>query len=669
MRNAILVLGLILSGLLLFLANNQQAYSESQSSDTAVSVSAHNIWTDVTDRSLRVAGEQRIQATHFRTYALNKEALQNVLANAPLEMTTESTVILELPLPNGEYGRFRIVESPVMAPELAAKYPTIKTYAGQGIDDPTMSTRFDITPLGFHGLVQTKNGRVFIDPLTDQTTTLYMSYYTKNFVPDTNKVNQIEEKVEILEANIFRKFQAPKPLGNSSQLRTFRLALAANGEYTTHFGSKANAIAQMVTSINRVNDVYMRDLAIKFILIANNDTIVYEDPDTDPYFGSFLSENQNNLNSEIGAANYDIGHVLTTSSGGVASLGVVCKDGSKARGTTGLPNPVGDPFDIDYLSHEIGHQFGATHTFNGNTNACAGGNRTGSTAFEPGSGSTIMAYAGICGLQNLQNNSDPYFHAASIIQINSYLASQDCQMESGSNNNPTVEAGITYTIPISTPFTLTGTASDIDSKNLTYTWEEYDLGPAGNFDNPFTPSAPIFRSFDPTTSPARTFPQLSDILNNTQTKGEILPQVGRTLNFKLTVRDNQMIGATAMDDTQIVVEQSSGPFVITSWNTAVPIATGSQQTITWAVAKTNLPPVNCTEVDIFVSDDGGLTFVETAVASQVANNGSYQMNVPNIVSESIRFKIQCHNNIFFDINDANLSTATDFLYLPIIYSE
>ena len=669
MRKSMLVLGFICSTLLLFWAINQKAYSENNSTHTAVSTLAHNVWTDVTNRAYRVSGKQLIQATHFRTYALNKASLQKVLANAPMEMTTASTVILELPLPNGDYGRFRIVESPVIAPELATKYPTIKTYSGLGVDDPTMSTRFDITPLGFHGLVQTENGRVFIDPLTDQTTTIYMSYYTQDFVPDASKINQIVEEIETLGTDMSRKFQAPKPLGNGAVLRTFRLALAANGEYTTHFGSKANAIAQMVTSINRVNDVYMRDLAIKFELIANNDTIVYEDPNTDPYTSSFLSENQNNLNSTIGAANYDIGHVLTTSSGGVASLGVVCKDGSKARGTTGLPNPVGDPFDIDYLSHEIGHQFGATHTFNGNTNACAGGNRTGITAFEPGSGSTIMAYAGICGVQNLQNNSDPYFHAASIIQINSYLATQNCQTETGSNSIPTADAGITYTIPMSTPFTLTGTASDSDSKNLTYAWEEYDLGPAGNFDNPFATTAPLFRSFNPATSPARTFPQLSDILNNTQTKGEILPQVGRTLNFKLTVRDNQMIGATAMDNTQIVVDQNSGPFTITSWNTAVPIATGSQQTITWAVAKTNLPPVNCTEVDIFVSGDGGLTFAETAVAAQVANNGSYQMNVPNIVSESIRFKVQCHNNIFFDINDANLSTATDFLYLPILFSK
>lgn len=651
----------------LFFVVNLEVFSKENSQDTAVSASADGVWTDISNSSYRVNGTQLIAASHFRTYALNQPALKQILAAAPMEFTvTKSPVILTLPLPNGEYGRFRIVESPVMAPELSAKYPHIKTYSGQSVEDTGISARFDLTPLGFHGLVQTQNGRVFIDPLTDQTTTLYMSYFTKDFLPDAHKINQISEEVDLLANNELEQTQ--RILGGTTQLRTFRLALAANGEYTQHFGSKANAIAQMATSVNRVNDVYMRDLAIKFELIGNNDIIVYEDPDTDPYTSNYLTENQNNLHNTIGVANYDIGHLLTTSSGGVASLSVVCKDGSKARGTTGLPNPVGDPFDIDYLSHEIGHQFGATHTFNGNVNACGGGTRTDSTAFEPGSGSTIMAYAGICGSQNLQSNSDPYFHAASIIQINSYLATQSCQSESGSNNIPITDAGVTYTIPISTPFMLTGTASDTDSKNLTYTWEEYDLGPAGNFDNAFTTSAPIFRSFNPSTSPSRIFPQLSDILSNTQTAGEVLPQVGRTLNFKLTVRDNQLFGATAMDNTQVIVDDSSGPFTITSWNTAVPITTGSPQTITWDVANTDAFPISCTEVDIYISDDGGLTFAETAVASQTPNDGEASIIIPPLISQSIRFKVQCHNNIFFDINDTNLSTATNFLYLPIIIS-
>ncbi len=667
MRKLVTLVSCGISCAFLFFAVNLEVFSKEDSQDTAVSSSVDGVWTDISDSSYRVNGTQLIAASHFRTYALNQQALQQILAAAPMEFTVaESPIILALPLPNGEYGRFRIVESPVMAPELSAKYPQIKTYSGQSVDDTAISARFDLTPLGFHGLVQSQNGRVFIDPLTNQTTTIYMSYYTKDFLPDASKINQIVEEVDGQENNALEQTQ--RLSGGTTQLRTFRLALAANGEYTQHFGGKANAIAQMITSVNRINDVFMRDLAIKFELIGNNDAIVYDDPDTDPYTSNYLSENQSNLNSTIGAVNYDIGHVVTTSSGGVAYLGVVCNDGAKAGGTTGLPNPVGDPFDIDYLSHEIGHQFGATHTFNGNVNACGGGTRTASTAFEPGSGSTIMAYAGICGSQNLQSNSDPYFHAASIIQINSYLATQSCQSESGSNNIPITDAGVTYTIPISTPFMLTGTASDTDSKNLTYTWEEYDKGPAGNFDNPFTTTAPIFRSFNPTTSPSRTFPQLSDILNNTQTTGEVLPQVGRTLNFKLTVRDNQIFGATAMDNTQVVIDDSSGPFAITSWNTAVPITTGSPQTITWNVANTDSFPISCTEVDIFISDDGGLTFAKTAVASQIPNNGEASIIIPSLISQSIRFKVQCHNNIFFDINDANLSTTTHFLYLPIIVS-
>ncbi len=663
----------VLTFFVLFLAVNQAVFSQDVSVDAAVSNpnSADGVWIDASSLPLRVADEQ-IQPTAYRMMMLNEAALRTLLVDAPLEFTvTQSPVILSLPLPDGSYGRFRIVESPVMAPELAAKYPEIKTYSGQGVDDPTLSTRFDLTPLGFHGLIRTQNGRVFIDPLNEQSNTLYASYYTKDYPRPTN-TPYIEEIIEddpfAQELNNNEQIQNIISSDNT-QLRTFRLALAANGEYTQIFGSKANAIAQMSTSLNRVNEVYMRDLAIKLELVANNDFIVYEDPATDPYTTNYLSQNQNNLDSTIGSNNYDIGHVLTTGSGGVAGLRVVCKTGSKAFGTTGLPNPIGDPFDIDYLSHELGHQFGGTHTFNGNTANCAGGNRTGSTAYEPGSGSTIMAYAGICGAQNLQPNSDPYFHIASILQINNYLATQSCQALSGSNSSPTANAGNNFTIPQNTPFVLTGTGSDTESSTLSFAWEEYDLGPAGNFDNPFTTTAPILRTFNPSTSPTRTFPRISDILNNTQTKGEVLPQVSRTLNFKFTVRDNQSIGAFAVDEMQVTVDGASGPFRMSSLNTAVSLIAGTQENITWDVANTDTASINCSQVNIYVSADGGLTFWETAVLTQTPNDGTENITIPPIDSQTVRFKIQCSNNIFFDINNSNLTIIAQTTYFPIMFSE
>lgn len=652
--------------LLLVVILQRQGVSGMEATETAVSNSPDNVWTDVSTQTLRVAGEQLIQPNKYRTLTLNSNALADILAAAPLEFTNaaaQSPVELTLPLSDGEYGRFRIVESPIMEPELAAKYPNIKTYAGQGIDDPTATVRFDVTPLGFHAQILSANGRVFIDPLTNQTTTIYMSYFTRDYTPNRPAFHEIVEELQ--------PFATPlaQPTGSATtQLRTYRLAMAATGEYTQHFGSKSNAMAQIATSLNRVNGIYINDLAVKLQLIGNNDLIVHEDPGTDPYSGSsayaFINENQSSLDTIITPPNYDIGHVVTVYTSGLATVGVICQNNQKARGFTGLPNPVGDPFDVDFLAHELGHQFGAQHTFN----SSCGGNRSPSAAYEPGSGSTIMGYAGVCGSQNLQPHSDPYFHAGSIIQINNYLATQSCQTVSGSNNMPIVEAGSSYTIPKATPFTLTGIGTDADNnKTLTYAWEEFDLGPAGNLDNPNATSSPIFRSFNPISSPSRTFPQISDILNNTQTKGEVLPNVARTMHFKLTVRDNQAIGGVAMDEMLVTVEDAAGPFAVTSWNSTTTLFTGMDEIITWDVANTNLSPVNCSHVLITPSADGGFTFFNE-LATEKPNSGSATISIPPLNSSAVRFKVQCKDNIFFDVNDANLTiTGAETTYLPIVF--
>lgn len=663
MRKIVQFVGVIGAVLLLIILLQGRVVSEMWAAGTAVSTSPDNVWTDVSTQTLRVAGEQSIQPNKYHTLTLNSAALANILAAAPLEFTDEAAqfpVELTLPLPDGEYGRFRIVESPIMESELAAKYPAIRTYAGQGLDDPTATVRFDVTPLGFHAQILSGNGRVFIDPLTNQTTTYYMSYFTHDHTPIRPPFH------EIVEESGHSATPLAQPTGSSTtqQLRTYRLAMAATGEYTQHFGSKSNALAQIVTSLNRVNGIYINDLAVKLQLVGNNDFIVFEDPNADEYFGNYLSENQAVLDDVIGTENYDVGHVLTTSSGGLAILGVVCRDGSKARGTTGLPNPVGDPFDVDFLAHELGHQFGANHTFN----SSCGGHRVGATAYEPGSGSTIMGYAGVCGSQNLQPHSDPYFHAGSIIEINNYLAGESCHSVSGSNNIPTVEAGSSYTIPKDTPFTLIGVGTDADNnETLTYAWEQFDLGPGGNLDNPNATSSPIFRSFNPTTSPSRTFPQISDILNNTQTKGEVLPNVARTMRFKLTVRDNQAIGGVAMDEMLVTIEDTAGPFAVTSWNSPTILLTGTPATITWDVANTNLSPVDCSHVLITPSADGGYTFLDELVTEK-PNSGSATISIPPLNSSAVRFKVRCKDNIFFDINDANLTiTGVETTYLPLVF--
>ncbi len=631
-----------------------------------------------------------------RPLTLNVPGMRSALNTAPLEsLTGTQALVLTLPLPDGTNASFRVQEAPVMAPALAAQFPNIKTYVGVGVSDPTATLRLDLTPHGFHAQVLSPTtGAFYIDPATRADTQHYLSFWKRD-MPGNSFACEVRKFPKKGLTTGLKTATSAGQRTSGPTLRTYRLALAATGEYTafqsqnlpagsTRADSVAAAQAAIVTSVNRVVGVYEKEMAVRMVLVANNSQLVYTRPNTDPYTntnpnGVLLDENQTNVDLLIGSANYDIGHVFSTAGGGLAGLGVVCDPNQKAMGETGTNSPVADAFDIDYVAHEMGHQFGADHSFNSVTSSCGGGNRNADTAYEPGSGTTIMAYAGICGATNIQTHSDAYFHVVSYEEIQTYLATTSCAVSTSTGNNPPtpILPASGKVLPISTPFKLTAGGYDSDGDAVTYCWEEYDKTANGG-----TPTAtqvagvtpPLFRSFYPTTSPTRYFPQLSNIINNTTTIGERLPTVTRPLIFRVTLRDRFTTANTGFGtaiggvNSSLPVTLSStsaaGPFLVTSPNTAVTLAGGSSQTITWDVAGTTANGVNCATVNIRLSVDGGLTY-PTLLLAGTANNGSAAVTLPNIASTTARIMVEAADNYFFDISNANFTiTATAVACTP-----
>jgi hypothetical protein len=656
--------------LLLCAALSAFGFLNSQTSD--------KYWSASPEQEIKVTGKRQIVPKKYLTFKLNGIELKNKLFSAPNEKDVkinESTCIITLPVPDGSMQQFRVVEAPMMERGLAEQFPEMKTFSIKGIDDPYANGKLDWTETGFHGNVRSVNGDFFIDPYCVGNVTDYITYYTRDFVkdpsqviPESSKMNDQENPVQGKKKEDARVNSMPvTSVGDN--LRTYRLAIACTGEYAQAATglpapTVAQTLAKIVTSINRVNSVYETEVAVRLILVATETLVVFVNPGTDPFTGNnnetiLIGESQSVITNTIGTGNFDMGHTFSTGAGGLASLGVVCFNSDKAEGVTGAPSPVGDPYDIDYVAHEMGHQFGGNHTFNSSTGSCGGGNRNGSTAVEPGSGVTIMAYAGICGINDLAGNSIPYFHGISFDELTNFIAGPGnfCAVTLTTGNSaPFVIAPPYYLVPKSTAFVLTGSASDPDGDPLTYSWEEIEIAPtAGNWNSG---NPPYFRSYPPVTTPTRYFPKASMVLtgNYTTTIGEYVPGSAQTLQFRLTARDGKMGGGGVSYATSTVEIDNSGPFAVSYPNAGgITWYQSTQETITWDVGQTNLAPINCDSVRISISYNGGNTY--TTLIGSTPNDGSQVVSVPTASSPitTCRIKVESKGNIFYDISNSNFT--------------
>jgi hypothetical protein len=642
------------------------------------------LWSPVPKSSFQPSHNGRLAAaplpTSFELVKLNRSQLQVLQQQAPLvkpgQRSSLSPVHISLPLPvASQFLSSAFTESPVITDALAGQLTGFKTYELKDPATHALQGRLTITPQGISGLIFTDKGSAYISPVGPDYPDVHMVYYVKD-IPVTTPV--LCGAKDLVNGKNGAGNRVSTVLGGDCNLRNFKLAVAATGEYTAWAGSQTQALIYIGTLVNDVTAIYERDAAITFTLVSNN-SIIFTDATTDPYptvgfpNTTTLNTNHNTLTSILGSGNFDQGIVLNNGwQGGLAYLGVVCdptyKGGAAAGITFGYgsnpsPGPQGPVF-TGTVAHEMAHQFSATHTMASGNSNCGSGNTNVPTGYEPGGGSTIMAYAGSCGTPDAyQNNSDLYFHGASILQIDNYAVNfATCETPVAlSNSAPTVSvAATTYTIPVSTPFMLTATGADANNPTLYYCWEQMDAPTAPTFGTPSATdvNGPLFRSYPPTTSNTRYFPRMADLVSGAATPFEVLPSVSRALNFQVMVRDEAAGGGcTAQTTVTVNTNTAAGPFAVTSQSTATTWTPANTVAITWNVAGSNAAPVNCSNVDILFSRDGGVTFTDTLIAN-TANDGTENITVPNLLTEVGRVMVKARGNIFFNINTAFIKIAS-----------
>lgn len=593
---------------------------------------------------------------------------------------------VEVPTPDGGVQHFRIHPWSVVAPALQARHPLDLTYEGTGVEDPTASIQMGTGGVGFHAQVLSSNGNWYVDQQDDGT-------YVAHTLAEESRAGFDKEVVDSAVQDVLAAGKVDDGIAvgqrtSGTQLRTYRLALAVRNEAASRMGATTSTVhAALVTMVARISGIYERELSVKFELVANNDNLIYLTSGTDPYYraspayttSEILTINQTNVDTVIGSANYDVGHVLGYGGNGRAQVGIL-GGSSKASGMTECWTPTADSCTVDMLSHEIGHQFGGRHTYSGtNLNCTDTVASNGGSMVEPGSGTTIMAYAGICGVDDVARHTDDYFHAKSYDTIRTHIESKPSVGVATSTGNtvPTVTTdGVVHAVPQRTPFFLTASGSDPDVGNtLTYTWEQIDYGvsQALSAEPKSSSSGALFRSRPATTSPTQYFPTLASVMANTSNAGsnscaslsttelktacfaDYLPTVDRFLNFRVTVRDGASGGGGINNAGSSVQVVGSTPFEVTSRPTAASLEATGGEVVTWNVAGTASAPYDVSTVDILITTNNGSSW--TVLASATANDGSAYVVIPATTSASdqARFMVRAVGSIFYDVNDGPLT--------------
>ncbi|MCL8538799.1 M12 family metallo-peptidase [Chryseobacterium gallinarum] len=648
------------------------------------SISGQNFWkkTKIDERNL-IEAKRNIGVDYSNAYILEINRLKTVLQSTPVSetgMKIISQVVIDIPALDGGFERYRVYETSNMSPELAKKFPDIKSYRGISVKNPGNTISFGLSPAGIKMILFYQDKKpVVIEPATTDKSVYLVSPAVPDLLPNSNNIGCTTQGKNNAQKNNF-----PTDNTDDKKFRTFRLAVSVDGEFSEYHGSTvANSLAAINDLMSYINPVYENDLSIHMNLIPNNEQIIYLDKNTDPYnptsTNTLNDQVQTTLTNVIGEANYDIGIIFTNQTGGgnAGMIASVCqnsqgivngkvdqKKGSAYAGPVNGTGPQGFIYAM-VIAHEMGHQYGANHTFSRPENIDfsiffnspeTGANR------EPGSGTTIMGYPGVTGTYDVADKHSNQFLHYSISQINKYIKTTSCATTVNiSNNPPTVNAGQDYTIPKGTAFKLTATASDPDNNNLTYSWEEADISAPnppfvlyGSYTFPDRTSAttPNFRVYPPVTSPTRHFPPLKEVLDGSlYSTWNMVSDVARNMKFISLVRDNAPEGGqTASDEAIVSINENAGPFKITSISLNQNYSSGSSHLLKWDVAGTNAAPISTQSVNILISTDGGNTF--TPLVSNTANDGEEMITIPSTPSQKAYIIVESVGNIYYAASPA-----------------